>query len=140
MRWKHGYIGSWTELVATFAGLAVLTACGNSPGAAARDDAAEPTVESALRTSCEASTPSACEQPSPKYTDIAPILQKSCNPCHNGEVGPWPLTNYDDVAAWDDVIWQDLSSCNMPPLDGGVALTAAGRRAIIDWVQCGDPQ
>ena len=33
--------------------------------------------------------------------DIAPILQRSCQHCHNGEgVAPMPLTTYDEVRPW----------------------------------------
>jgi hypothetical protein len=140
MQRKHCRIASLADLAATFAGLAALIACENSPAAIAHDEGGESTAESALQTSCEASAPTACVMPTPHYPDIAPILQKSCNPCHDGESGPWPLTDYDDVAAWDSLIQHDLSTCDMPPLDGGVPLTAADRRAILDWVQCGDPQ
>lgn len=139
MRATLSFWRSRAVLATTWVALASPLACGNS--ATAPRSADEQAVESTLRTSCEATAPTACSMPSPHYADIVPILQRSCTPCHNGETGsPWPLTGYDDVAAWSDAIQQDLSSCAMPPLDGGVPMTTADRLAVLDWVQCGDPQ
>jgi hypothetical protein len=124
-------------LVAGFAGLGMQLGCSASPDGASRGDAGEPSVESALLTSCKV-TSSTCEKPAPHYGDVAPILDRSCNSCHTG-IGqaPWALTDYEHVSAWAESIQQDLSMCTMPPLDGGVAMTAADRLEVLDWVQCG---
>jgi hypothetical protein len=94
-------------------------------------------VESVLLTSCKVTDP-ACVKPAPHYSNITGILARSCNPCHTGGGdAPWPLTNYDDVSAWSDIIRQDLVDCSMPPLDGGIAISASERLEVLNWVQCG---
>jgi cytochrome c5 len=116
---------------AALAALMALTACSDPASSSA------PTGESALQSSCGAHT-TTCTAPAPHYADITPVLDRSCNSCHTGGVGnPWALTNYDDVSAWAESIQQDLSTCAMPPLDGGVAMTPADRNEVLDWVACG---
>ncbi len=126
-----------TTLAAFCAGLASLAGCGTSTAASEGGDAGEPSVENALVTSCKV-TDTTCAEPAPHYADIAGILDRSCNPCHTG-VGnaPWALTDYDHVSAWSGSIQQDLSACTMPPLDGGIAMTATERLEILTWVECG---
>jgi hypothetical protein len=126
--------------IASFAALGTELACSDSPDTTTGGGAGEPSVESALLTSCKV-TSSTCTKPAPHYGDIAPILDRSCNSCHTG-IGhaPWALTDYEHVSAWAEAIQQDLSMCTMPPLDGGVAMTAADRLEVLDWVQCGAPQ
>jgi hypothetical protein len=113
-----------------------LVACVNGAAASA-DDGGEPSVESEPLASCKVADPT-CTKPAPHYADITGVLDRSCNPCHTG-VGkaPWPLTDYDDVSAWAGSIEQDLSGCTMPPLDGGIGMSATERRLVLNWVQCG---
>jgi thiol-disulfide isomerase/thioredoxin len=51
------------------------------------------------------------------YTrDIAPILNKNCVSCHReGQIGPMPLTNYKNVAAWAEQIKRVTQARTMPP-------------------------
>jgi hypothetical protein len=51
------------------------------------------------------------------YTrDIAPILNKNCVSCHrDGQIGPMPLTNYKNVAAWAEQIKRVTKARVMPP-------------------------
>jgi|SRR5580658_2396160 hypothetical protein len=115
-------------------GWGVLMACGNST--AGSDPA---TIENAIRTSCQLTAPTACSTPL-QYADVAPILTRSCVPCHSGDAADmaWPLTAYGDVAAWAPIVQYDLCTDQMPPLDGGIAIAPADRLAVLDWIQCGD--
>ena len=62
-------------------------------------------------------------------------------PCHSDSVGSnWPLTTYDDVAGWADVIASDVVTCTMPPADGGVPITEHDRITLVNWFVCGNPQ
>ena len=81
-----------------------------------------------------------CTQPAPSYAkDVAPLLDRDCNrTCHAPGVGPWPLTDWADVAAWADAIDSDLRNGTMPPQDAGT-LPAADKAPILDWLACGAP-
>ena len=132
------------SLVAFAAGAVgvVLVACGSSPHASpapANDDA---NVEKAILTTCTAKVPPSCSGPTPHYADVAPILQKSCIPCHPGPPGAvqWPLTAITDIQPWAGVIQDKVCANTMPPLDGGIAIAESDRLTILDWVQCGAPQ
>ena len=47
---------------------------------------------------------------------IAPILQKHCVSCHRaGQIAPFALTDYDDVAAWADMMLEVIDEGRMPP-------------------------
>ena len=54
---------------------------------------------------------------SPTYTkDIAPILQKNCQECHRpGEIGPFPLLNYEQTRPWAAAIKESVLQKKMPP-------------------------
>jgi hypothetical protein len=91
-----------------------------------------------------ATPPSSCQTPVPSYAhDIAPVLDRTCNnTCHAPGVGPWPLTDYANVADWGSIIAGDLEQCVMPPPDAGAGngnLTAQERAAILNWLGCGAP-
>ena len=47
---------------------------------------------------------------------IAPIIYKNCSTCHRtGEIGPFTLTNYDEVSNWAENIKFVTQSRYMPP-------------------------
>jgi hypothetical protein len=137
MQRKHRRVGSVAVLVASTA-LGLLEACGAPPSSS---DASELAVQDAIQTSCEQTAPTVCPMP-PHYSDIAPILQRSCVPCHPGAPadGQWPLTEYADVAPWAALVQEELCTYGMPPLDGGIPMAAADRLAILDWIRCGVPE
>jgi hypothetical protein len=113
----------------------VAAACGTSTKSTDADVAAP---------NCTYIDASACINPPPSYaTDIAPMLDQACNStCHAPGVGPWPLSNYDDVFDWADIISNDVSLCKMPPEDAGAGngqLTDTQRATLLDWVACGSP-
>jgi uncharacterized membrane protein len=87
---------------------------------------------------CSVAAPTACPDPAPHYADVAPILQQRCVTCHSDEAGaPWPLTDYDHVAAWADAIQSDLLACLMPPWDAGIPISTDETAAILTWILCG---
>jgi hypothetical protein len=89
---------------------------------------------------CSAVAPTACTiDPPPTYGQIAGIVAARCVPCHDGvdPDGPWPLTSYDDLADWNDIVRDELVACTMPPADGGVTLPDDERQALLMWLRCG---
>jgi hypothetical protein len=91
--------------------------------------------------------------PSFTYTkDIAPILQRSCESCHNpGGIGPMPLTTYEQVRPWARAIRNRTAKREMPPwfveknigiqrFKDDTSLTDAEIEAIERWVDAGAPQ
>jgi uncharacterized membrane protein len=71
---------------------------------------------------------------------VQPIIQQRCVTCHSGTTDLWPLTTYEHVADWYDVIPGEVVNCRMPPPDAGVAITNEERVAILTWLLCGFPQ
>ena len=92
-------------------------------------------------TFCGAPAPETCPSPKPSYSkQVAPILDAKCNNCHVGGIDkPWSLADYQSVDDWRISILQDILSCTMPPLDGGVALTTEERDVIAGWIACKAP-
>jgi hypothetical protein len=81
---------------------------------------------------------------------IAPIIYKNCTTCHRpGEVGPFSLTNYTEVAAYSKMIKYVTAIKYMPPwkadvefqrFQGENTLTASQIKQIGDWVDAGTPR
>ncbi len=81
---------------------------------------------------------------------IAPIIYENCTSCHReGEVGPIPLTNYQEVASWGPMIQYVTEIKYMPPFSPDVSyshflfersLTDEQIQMIADWVDAGTPQ
>jgi hypothetical protein len=98
-------------------------------------------VEAELVASCTALDASSCAEPSPSFaTDIQPMLDRACNKsCHNfgNAQALWPLEGYQDVRDWANLIARDVKGCSMPPLDGGVPMSAGDRAKLLDWIECG---
>lgn len=87
---------------------------------------------------CMAQTPpESCPDPAPTYGDVAPIVQRRCSMCHGVGDKTWPLDTYHRLADWYDIVQSMLLDCTMPPLDGGVTMTADERATILAWIQCG---
>lgn len=90
---------------------------------------------------CSATAPTACPDPAPRYADVAPVLQAKCVTCHSGVAGgPWPLTNYEHVADWQNEIRAELLDCSMPPADAGAPITKEESTLLLNWVRCGAPE
>ncbi|MEL6194419.1 MAG: T9SS type A sorting domain-containing protein, partial [Bacteroidota bacterium] len=82
--------------------------------------------------------------------DIAPILYNNCTSCHReGEIGPFPLTNYDEAVNWSNMLKYVTEIKYMPPWKperdysnfiGERGLTEEQIQLIADWVDAGTPQ
>lgn len=82
--------------------------------------------------------------------DIAPIMFEYCTPCHRpGQIGPFPLINYDDAKKWAQEIEHYTQSRTMPPwkpqpghgdFRGERRLSDAQLASIKQWVEAGCPQ
>jgi peroxiredoxin len=81
---------------------------------------------------------------------IARILQERCVVCHRqGEIAPFALTNYDEVAGWSEMIDEVVQQGRMPPWHAvdpvgrfvnDVRLSPDEKSTIQRWVRAGAPQ
>jgi peroxiredoxin len=81
--------------------------------------------------------------------DIAPILQARCVECHRaGEIGPFALTSYEEVAGWGEMIAEVVRERRMPPWHadhqhGSFAndrsMPTIEKEQIYKWVENGCP-
>ncbi|MBI2480060.1 MAG: redoxin domain-containing protein, partial [Planctomycetia bacterium] len=81
---------------------------------------------------------------------VARILQRECVACHRpGEIAPFSLTSYDEVAGWADTIAEVIEDQRMPPWHANPQhgrfknerlMTEEDKQAIYDWVASGAPQ
>jgi hypothetical protein len=83
--------------------------------------------------------------------DVAPILQKNCQQCHQpGAIGPMALTTYEQVRPWARAIKQKVLAGEMPPYrydrDVGIQklkydlrLSGSEIQKIVRWVDEGAP-
>jgi mono/diheme cytochrome c family protein len=84
--------------------------------------------------------------------DVAPIFQEKCQTCHRpGQMGPMPLTNYQEVRPWVRSIRAKVANREMPPwhIDktvgvqgflNDISLTDQQIGTIVGWVDAGAPQ
>lgn len=81
---------------------------------------------------------------------VAPILQNRCVNCHRpGQVAPFAMTSYDEVAGWAETIADVIKDNRMPPWhanpDHGKFANARNlpddeKRVLLDWVKAGAPE
>lgn len=81
---------------------------------------------------------------------IAPLLNSRCVECHRpGEIGPFSLTSYDEVAGWAETIVEVVDENRMPPWHANpehgefrndARLSDADKKLIRDWVAAGAPE
>jgi hypothetical protein len=85
------------------------------------------------------------------YRDIQPVLARRCQSCHQaGEIGPMPLTSYQEVRPWAKAIRQAVVQRTMPPwhADRETSVHIANSRMLPDsevrliseWVEAGAPE
>jgi hypothetical protein len=114
------------------AGLAVsgLAACGTGSGG---DPGA----------SCPA-PPASCPSPEPSWsTDVQPIVNRSCAPCHfpgGRYASKFNFSTYAGVSGPRGSVLDALSKCLMPLPGGNVPLAPADREKMLAWLVCGAPQ
>lgn len=90
------------------------------------------------------------ETPSITYTDVAPILVSSCQPCHRpGGIGPWAMTEYDVVRGWAPMMREVLRTKRMPPwqadphvgsFSNDLSLTTEEVQTLVRWIEAGAPR
>ena len=81
---------------------------------------------------------------------IARILQRRCVQCHRtGEIAPFPLTSYDELAGWAETIREVLEDGRMPPWHASsehgkfandAQMPEAEKRLVYQWVENGIPE
>ena len=79
-----------------------------------------------------------------------PIFNRHCVECHReGEIGPFPLTSYEEVEGWGETIREVISDGRMPPwfadpkygnFANDSRLTEEERRRLFTWVDNGSPE
>lgn len=80
---------------------------------------------------------------------IGPIIQKHCQNCHrNGDIGPMPLTTYDEVASYASMIKFVTDTKLMPPFKADIhkvsyanerSISEQERELIAQWIEEGLP-
>ena len=89
----------------------------------------------------------------PTYTkDVAPIFREKCETCHRpGQMGPMPLTTYEEARPWARSIKSKVASRLMPPwhLDrtvgiqkfkNDISLSDAQIDTVVRWIDGGAPR
>ena len=81
---------------------------------------------------------------------IARILQDNCVHCHRpGEIGPFALTNYEEVVGWAEMIREVVEQQRMPPWHANPTyghfindsrLSDSDKELIYRWVAAGAPE
>jgi len=82
--------------------------------------------------------------------DVAPILNRHCVECHRpGEIGPFELTDYDEVVGWGEMMLEVIDQGRMPPWHadrqfgkfiGARHMPSDDRDTLAAWVAQGMPQ
>jgi len=82
--------------------------------------------------------------------DVAPILNQHCVECHReGEIGPFALTDYDEVVGWGKMILEVIDQKRMPPWHadpqhgkfvGERRVPEEVRETLAAWVEQGMPE
>jgi peroxiredoxin len=80
---------------------------------------------------------------------VARVLQANCVECHRaGEIGPFVLDDYDEVAGWADMILEVIGDGRMPPWHASPQhgefanarrMSEEDKTVIRQWVEAGTP-
>ena len=83
-------------------------------------------------------------------TTIAPMLKENCVGCHTrGGIGPFPMSNYEKVRGWSDMIREVLVTRRMPPwqadphigkFGNDFSLSPEQTRSLVQWIDAGTPR
>jgi hypothetical protein len=81
---------------------------------------------------------------------IARLIQNRCQECHRpGQIAPFAMTDYAEVAGWGEMIGEVVREERMPPwhanpkyghFANATRLSAEEKNLIADWVESGCPQ
>ncbi|MFZ5476437.1 MAG: hypothetical protein ACOZNI_06630 [Myxococcota bacterium] len=84
------------------------------------------------------------------HADVAPIVTRSCAGCHaDGEVAPFPLTTYDEVAGMASAVASAVADRRMPPWLASpdcadyrfdLSLTDDEIATVTTWAEAGAPE
>ena len=95
-------------------------------------------------------TQPAADSPVTYRRDVAQVLNRHCVECHRpGEIGPFSMSNYEEVAGWAPTMEEVVRSGRMPPwhaAEGGRALSntrrmsEAEKELLYQWVAYGAPE
>ncbi len=92
------------------------------------------------------------EKPTVTYTkQIARLVQDNCQECHReGQIAPFAMDNYEDVAGWGDMMAEVIREQRMPPWHAGKKSTASfqndtslsdeEKQLVYQWVEDGCPE
>lgn len=79
--------------------------------------------------------------------DVAPLLNQHCVECHrDGEIGPFSLTDYDEVIGWGEMMLEVIEQNRMPPWHadprhgkfvGARRMPTEARETLAAWVEQG---
>ncbi|MGE3308335.1 MAG: hypothetical protein AB7O66_00075 [Limisphaerales bacterium] len=82
--------------------------------------------------------------------DIAPLLQKSCVPCHSpGNIAPWAMTNHTIVRDYAPLMKDEILTRRMPPwhadrrpqaYHNDEMLKGEELAMLVDWIDRGAPK
>ena len=89
---------------------------------------------------CPNDLPASCPPGAPSYkTDIVPLIQLRCFPCHapGGQAGR-PLNSYGALFAQRGSVLDQVDNCIMPP-PTAPALAATERAVLLVWLVCNAP-
>ncbi len=81
---------------------------------------------------------------------ISRIFQQRCLECHrDGQIGPFALSDYQEVSGWADMIAEVVDNRRMPPWHANPAhgdfanssqMPDDERKMVLDWVAAGAPE
>lgn len=83
------------------------------------------------------------------HGEVAPLIEKNCSSCHQpGQVGPFTLQTYEDVARRGQFIAHVINEGLMPPwlptdglpVRGDRSMSEADRTLIHKWIEAGMPR
>jgi uncharacterized membrane protein len=88
-------------------------------------------------TSCPNDLPSSCSSSPPSYAQVAPIFAANCSSCHStgGSAPDRLFDTYDQIAAQQSAVLNQIYSCKMPPA-GYAPLSDAERQLVLGWLVC----
>ena len=97
-----------------------------------------------------AETKDLAKKPISYVNEVAPILQKSCVPCHSpGNIGPFAMPNYEKIKGRSSSIREVLLAQRMPPWHADPhygtfanerSLSAEQAHTLVQWIQQGSPR
>jgi hypothetical protein len=129
--------------IALAAALALLPACSTQGSDFPAGDAQSTTPVEAAAPSCTSSVPSKCTTTPSYKTDIAPLVKRTCIPCHapGGNASDRDFTTYAGLTRFGTTVLSQVNGCLMPPADAGpdAAMSSGDRTELLLWFVCGSP-